>query len=32
MEKGKAGIKNATLLIAHVLVGEVGDNVIVGMT
>src|SRR5512139_1312623 len=32
MKKGKAGIKNATLLIAHVLVGEVGNDVIMGMT
>jgi len=32
MKKGKAGIKNATLLIAHILIGEVGNNVIMGMT
>src|SRR4030042_3855475 len=32
MKKGKAGIKNASLLIAHVVVGEVGHNVVMGMT
>ena len=32
MKKGKAGIKNAVLLVAHVLIRKVGHNVIMGMT